>query len=37
MLKMFNVDSIEVLKFLTSIRLGLSHFADRKFWAQFEE
>ena len=34
---MFNVDSSEGLKFLTRIRLGLSHLADHKFRHNFQD
>ena len=34
---MFNADSNEGLKFLTQIRLGLSHLADHKFRHNFKD
>ena len=34
---MFNVESSEGLKFLTRIRLGLSHFAEHKFRHNFQD
>ena len=34
---MFNVDSSEGLKFLTRIKLGLSHLADHKFRHSFQD
>ena len=34
---MFNVDRSEGLKFLTRIRLGLSHLAYHKFWHNFQD
>ena len=35
--QVFNVDSSEGLKFLTRIRLGLSHLADHKFRHNFQD
>ena len=35
--QVFNVESTEGLKFLTRIRLGLSHLADYKFRQNFQE
>ena len=35
--QVFNVDSSEGLKFLTRIRLGLSHLADQKFRHNFQD
>ena len=35
-MKCFNVDSSDGLKFLTRIRIGLSHLADHKFRCNFQ-
>ena len=35
--QVFNVESSEGLKFLTGIRLGLSHLADHKFRRNFQD
>ena len=35
--QVFNVDSSEGLKFLTRIRLGLSHLVDHKFRHNFQD
>ena len=34
---MFNVDSSQGLKFLTRVRIGLSHLADHKFTHNFQD